>query len=183
MVTREQYEKYKKYTLDCLEMAGIALTEQEKQQVEVADMGLSRIAEIGLNLITYVNTDRCCAKELVLSPWQICPEHRHPPIDGKPGKEETFRCRKGVVYLYTGRQPAPAKGSIHGRIPADLAPYFTVFEETVLNPGEQYTLEEDTLHWFQAGAEGCIVSEFSTHSVDEKDVFTIPMVIREAKVE
>jgi len=183
MVTKEQYEKYRTYTLDCLEQAGIALTEQEKQNVEVADMGLSRIEEIGLNVITYMNTDCCCAKELVLAPWQICPEHRHPPIGGKPGKEETFRCRRGVVYLYVGKEPAPAKGTIHGRIPADLKPYFTVFEEIVLRPGEQYTLTEDTLHWFQAGEEGSIVSEFSTHSVDEKDIFTIPMIVREAKVE
>jgi D-lyxose ketol-isomerase len=182
MVTREQYEKYRKYTLECLEHAGIALTEREKQNVEVADMGLSRLEEIGLNVITYVNTDRCCAKELVLAPWQICPEHRHPPIDQRPGKEETFRCRKGIVYLYIGTKPAPAKGPIHGRIPEDLKPYFTVFEEIVLCPGEQYTLPENTLHWFQAGADGCIVSEFSTHSADEKDVFSIPMVIREAKV-
>jgi hypothetical protein len=32
MVTREQYEKYQKYTLDCLEQAGIALTEQENSR-------------------------------------------------------------------------------------------------------------------------------------------------------
>ena len=50
--------------------------------------------------------------------------------------------------------------------------YFTVFHEICLHPGEQYTLVEDTLHWFQAGEEGCIVSEFSTRSVDEADIFT-----------
>ena len=41
-----------------------------------------------------------------------------------------------------------------------------------LRPGEQYTLAPDTLHWFQAGAEGAVVSEFSTKSIDEADVFT-----------
>lgn len=183
MVTREQYEYYRQYTLQCLQEAGIALTVKEKQNVEVADMGLSRIEEIGLNVVTYVNTDRCCAKELVLSPWQICPEHRHPPVGGKPGKEETFRCRRGVVYLYVGREPAPAKRPILGKIPADLLRYFTVFEEIVLHPGEQYTLPENTLHWFQAGEEGCVVSEFSTHSTDENDIFTIPMIVRKASVE
>ena len=49
---------------------------------------------------------------------------------------------------------------------------FTVFNEIILNPGEQYTLETDTLHWFQAGPDGAIVSEFSSTSTDEADIFT-----------
>jgi len=36
----------------------------------------------------------------------------------------------------------------------------------------RYTLAPDTLHWFQAGAQGAVISEFSTRSVDAKDVFT-----------
>ncbi|MGD1821607.1 MAG: D-lyxose/D-mannose family sugar isomerase [Pleomorphochaeta sp.] len=42
----------------------------------------------------------------------------------------------------------------------------------VLNPGEQYTIYPNTLHWFQAGDEGAVVSEFSTTSYDETDIFT-----------
>ena len=34
--------------------------------------------------------------------------------------------------------------------------------------------QADTLHWFQAGDEGAIVSEFSTRSYDEFDIFTNP---------
>ncbi|MEJ7587447.1 MAG: hypothetical protein WKI04_07790 [Ferruginibacter sp.] len=30
----------------------------------------------------------------------------------------------------------------------------------------------DTLHWFRAGEEGAVVSEFSTRSTDEQDIFT-----------
>lgn len=30
----------------------------------------------GLQLVTYVNTERCCAKEMVLFAGQTCPEHR-----------------------------------------------------------------------------------------------------------
>jgi len=52
----------------------------------------------------------------------------------------------------------------------------------VLNPGEQYTIYPNTLHWFQAGEEGAIVSEFSTKSVDEKDVFTDPSIDRIPKI-
>ncbi len=51
---------------------------------------------------------------------------------------------------------------------------FTVWHEIELNPGDQYTLKPDTKHWFQAGDEGAIVSEFSTRSRDESDIFTDP---------
>jgi D-lyxose ketol-isomerase len=61
---------------------------------------LNELESTGLEIITYVNTDHACAKELVLFPGQTCPEHQLPPIEGEPGKEETFRCRWGEVYLY-----------------------------------------------------------------------------------
>ncbi|HPP76337.1 MAG TPA: D-lyxose/D-mannose family sugar isomerase, partial [Armatimonadota bacterium] len=117
----------------------------------------------------------CCAKELVLFPWQICPEHRHPPIEGQPGKEETFRCRAGQVYLYVPGEPA---ANPKARVPEDRKDYFTVWHEIILNPGEQYTLMPNTLHWFQSGPDGAIVSEFSTKSVDEADIFTDPAIVR-----
>lgn len=183
MIAREQYIEYKEKTLSALLKAGIALTEEEKEQVEVADFGLNRLSEIGLQVITYVNTERCCAKELVLMPGQICPEHRHPEIDGAKGKEETFRCRRGSVYLYVGGFPdSKEKLGIKGRVPEDMKEYFTVYHEICLHPGEQYTLPEDTLHWFQAGEEGCVVSEFSTRSVDEADIFTDIHIDRKPQV-
>ncbi|HLX55746.1 MAG TPA: hypothetical protein VKR83_01855, partial [Ktedonobacteraceae bacterium] len=49
---------------------------------------------------------------------------------------------------------------------------YTVWHEIVLRPGQQHTIPPDTLHWFQAGDEGAIVSEFSTRSRDEFDIFT-----------
>ena len=65
--------------------AGIVLTPNEREGIEIADFGLGRLDEIGLQIVVYVNTDRVCAKELVLFPHQRCPEHRHPPVDGGPG--------------------------------------------------------------------------------------------------
>lgn len=129
--------------------AGIVLTPAERKAIEVADFGLGRLEEIGLQLAVYVNTERVCAKELVLFAGQTCPEHRHPPVEGRPGKEETFRCRRGTVHLHVDGQG-----------------------ELVLRPGDQYTIPPDTLHWFRAGDEGAVVSEFSTQSRDECDVFT-----------
>ena len=50
--------------------------------------------------------------------------------------------------------------------------------EIVLGPGDQWTIPPDTLHWFQAGDDGAVVSEFSTRSRDETDVFTDPRIVR-----
>ncbi len=135
--------------------AGVVLTPAEREAIEVTDFGLGRLEEIGLQLVVYVNTERVCAKELVLFPGQTCPEHRHPAVDGTPGKEETFRCRRGSVLLHV-------KGE----------------DEIMLGAGEQYTIQPDTLHWFQAGPEGAVVSEFSTKSRDELDVFSDPRIVR-----
>lgn len=172
---RSEYEKARKRALEYFEKAHIVLTEEEKKRIEVADFGLGRLEEIGLELLVYVNTDRVCAKELVLFPRQICPEHRHPPVGNDPGKEETFRCRWGKVYLYVPGEPTE---NPKAKVPEDKRKYFTVWHEIELNPGEQYTLPPNTLHWFQAGDEGAIVSEFSTHSTDEYDIFTDPEIKR-----
>lgn len=179
MISKEQYKIYRKKTLEILENAKIALTPKEKENVEIADFGLGNLEKIGLQVVTYVNTQRCCAKELVLMPYQICPEHRHPAIGGKPGKEETFRCRKGEVELYVGGYlDSTYKDNIPEGLDGDLLKYLTVFHKIVLQPGDQYTLPENTLHWFRAGKEGCIVSEFSTRSIDELDIFTDPRIKR-----
>ncbi len=158
-----------------LDRAGIVLTPQEAANIEVADFGLGNLEQTGLEIVVYVNTDRVCAKELVLFPRQTCPEHRHPTVAGEPGKEETFRCRWGRVFLYVPgeRTPNPA-----AKPPAGRERYYTVWHEVVLNPGDQYTLPPNTLHWFQAGDEGAVVSEFSTTSRDESDIFTDPDIRR-----
>ena len=169
MLSRIEYEQIKEETLAYFERCSIKLTDEEVARIEVADFYLNRIREFGLQLIEYINTDRCCAKDLVLLPGQTCPEHLHPPVGTSPGKEETFRCRFGTVYLYV---PGPKVEDPKAVIPKDKLDTFTVWNEIVLNPGEQYTLQPNTLHWFQAGKEGAVVSEFSTKSTDENDIFT-----------
>jgi len=155
--------------------AGIAITDCEKKRIEAADFGLNDPENIGLQLLSYVNTDVVCAKELVLFPGQACPEHRHPPIDGRDGKEETFRCRAGTVYLYVEGEKncEPKKNGLE-----KYAEYLRVGHEIVLCPGEQYTLAPNIRHWFRAGDAGAVVSEFSTRSTDENDIFTDPRIVR-----
>jgi D-lyxose ketol-isomerase len=155
VITRAEQLEAQAYAARELEAAGIVVGEDERERIEVADFGLSRLREVGLQLLVYVNTDRYCAKELVLYPGQTCPEHRHPPFEGMPGKEETFRCRRGQVTLW-----------VDG------------VGELELVPGGQFTIPPDTLHWFRAGPEGAVVTEFSSASRDELDVFSDPAVQR-----
>jgi D-lyxose ketol-isomerase len=173
VLTQHELDNSRARAAGILDAAGIVLTTDERAGIEVADFGLSRIEELGLEVVVYINTDRVCAKELVLFPRQTCPEHRHPPFDGTPGKEETFRCRTGEVYLYVEGEPTAAPSA---RPPDGSA--FTVWHEIVLGPGGQYLIPPDTLHWFQAGDDGAVVSEFSTESRDELDVFTDPRIQR-----
>ncbi|GAC1446118.1 MAG: D-lyxose ketol-isomerase [Chloroflexota bacterium] len=158
-----------------LQTAGIILTPQEQEAIEVADCGLNDLLQEGLQLITYVNNERYCAKELVLFPHQTFPQHRHPPVEGRAGKQETFRCRTGLVYLYVS---GDADGEPHCHPPRESAQWYNVWHEIELNPGEQYTILPDTWHWFQAGSEGAVISEFSSTSTDSADIFLDPRVVR-----
>ena len=175
---RSVFDAQVKTTLAYFERAHIALTEKEKNAIEVADFGLGDVRNVGLQLLVYINTDRVCAKEMVLEPGQTCPEHRHVPTNGAPGKEETFRCRFGKVYLYV-----EGEGKADGiHVPLPHTPV-TVFREIVLEAGEQYTIMPGTLHWFCGGPAGAVVSEFSTHSTDETDVFTDDRIVRAPGIE
>ena len=48
----------------------------------------------------------------------------------------------------------------------------------MLRPGDMYTLPPNAPHWFQVGDKGAIVSEFSSTSTDENDLYTDPRVRR-----
>lgn len=169
MIGREQFQMARRRAHEYLKEAGIVLSSEETSNIEVADFGLGELEQTGLQLVTYVNTARVCAKELVLFPGQTCPEHKHPPVAGEPGKEETFRCRSGTVFLYVEGEPTQEP---HCRPPRGHEGTYTVRHEIKLEPGEQYTIYPNTLHWFQSGPDGAVVSEFSTRSRDEKDIFS-----------
>lgn len=179
MITRQERDEAVREARSYLDRAGIVLTPAEAEQIEVADFGLDDLRRTGLELITYVNTSRCCAKELVLFPGQTCPEHLHPAVNGEPGKEETFRCRQGTVHLYVEGESTP---NPQAAPPPGSEAHYTVMHEITLNPGEQYTILPETRHWFQAGPEGAVVSEFSTRSRDELDIFTDPRIRRAPEV-
>ncbi|MGA9364828.1 MAG: D-lyxose/D-mannose family sugar isomerase [Bacteroidota bacterium] len=162
--------------VEVLKNANIPATPKECENLEVADFGLNDVENVGLELLVYENNDRYCAKELILFPRQMCPEHRHPLLSKENvGKQETFRCRSGEVYLYVeGKKTTRPRA----QVPEKHKRHLTVWHEIILRPGDQYTIKPNTLHWFQAGDQGAIVSEFSSTSVDEADVFTDPNIKR-----
>ena len=155
--------------------SGMIFTDEELETIEFVDFGLGAIEVEGLNLFVYENNERYCGKELALLPYQTCPEHRHPPRKNDLGKRETFRCRKGIVYLYVeGEEPEV----LSCELPENNQATYTVRKEIVLRPGDQYTIEPNIKHWFQAGETGALVTEFSSSSDDASDIFTNPMIQR-----
>ena len=179
MLTAQEVKARQEQAFDLFRKAGIFITSEEKERIEIADFNLDQFEETGLGVLVYVNTDRCCAKELAMWPRQTCPQHRHPSVGDRPGKEETFRCRWGTVYIYVPGEATPEPGA---KNPVVHEQTYNVWHEIVLQPGDQYTLAPDTWHWFQAGDEGAVLSEFSTASTDENDVFTDPEIQRATRI-
>ena len=175
MLTRTEFEDAQARAAAALADAGIVLTEAEQRGIEVADFGLSDLEHYGLELVTYINTERVCAKELVLFPHQNCPEHLHPPFDGTPGKEETFRCRRGRVYLYTEGEPTASRRAVRpgrraARTPSGTRSCSTRATSTRSRPAR--------CTGSRPARTGAVVSEFSTESRDELDIFTDPEIGR-----
>lgn len=175
MLNTKEHKKAQKQAAQFLKKAGIVISQEEEKNIEIVDHGFGNLEHIAVQILVYVNTDRYCAKELIMFSCQIVPQHRHPAVQNEPGKQETFRCRYGTVYLYVSGKPTK---NPKAKLPQERKKYFTVWHEIILNPGEQYTLSPDTWHWFQAGDEGAIVSEFSSKSRDEFDIFQDPDIIR-----
>jgi len=175
MLTPPEVEAARTRALRMLEEAGIALREEEGGRAEVVDFGLSELERTGLQLFTYMNNSRYCAKELVFFPGQTCPEHWHPPVGDDPGKMETLYVRAGLLRAYV---EGPAAGEIHASLPRGSEDYYTVRREIELRAGEQYTIAQGVRHWFQAGPEGAVVLEVSSACRDEYDLFTDPRIVR-----
>lgn len=78
--------------------------------------------------------------------------------------------------------PGEATVPTHALLPQGYEDKVSVWHEVELRPGGQQTIPPNTLHWFQAGPEGAVVSEFSTMNLDEHDVFSDPAVRRLERV-
>lgn len=179
MLTQAEVHAARARAIAVFEAAGVALSKTEQETLEISDFGLGKLEQEGLEQVFYVNTDRYSAAEMVLFPRQTCPQHRHPPRDGGPGKEETFRCRSGFVYLYV---EGDATAQPHCQAPQGSEAAYSVWHEIALGPGDQYTIAPDTWHWFQAGDEGAVISEFASPFADETDIFLDSRIARETVI-
>jgi len=169
MITRAQCESARHRAVGLLRQAGVVAREDELERIEVVDLGLGELEQTGLQILTLVNTCEVGVKVLVLFPNQVFSQHRHPPLGDYAGKEETFRCQWGELYVYMPGEPTPAPKA---HPPEHRKHTYTVWQEMILRPGGQVMSPPNTSHWFQAGPEGAVVWSFSSRATDVQDVFT-----------
>ena len=113
-------------------------------------------------------------------PWQLEPQHRHPPCaaENYPGKTEVLRAQWGELYHYW---EGPPTGDPRAKAPEDCQPYLTVWNETVMRPGDQLVVRPNTWHWFQAGPQGAVVWTISSKVTDAADQWTDSRIIRQTQ--
>jgi D-lyxose ketol-isomerase len=178
MLMKQQQQQARRQAGEMIRRAGIHVTDQEAEGIEVVDFGLSRLEKEGVQVLTLLQTERISVKVLALFPNQTEPEHWHPPVAGDPGKEETVRVISGTLYFYspgenTFKEGFLVKGKEH---------CYTMRHELVMRPGDQITLAPGVKHWFQARDEGVVMYSFSTIARDALDQFTDKDVVRITKI-
>jgi D-lyxose ketol-isomerase len=178
MLMKQQQQQARRQAGAMIGRAGIHVTDQEAEGIEVVDFGLSRLEKEGVQVLTLVQTERISVKVLALFPNQTEPEHWHPPVAGDPGKEETVRVISGTLYFYipgenTFKEGFLVKGKEH---------CYTMRHEIVMRPGDQITLSPGVKHWFQAQDEGVVMYSFSTIARDALDQFTDKDIVRITKI-
>jgi D-lyxose ketol-isomerase len=178
MITKAQQRNAQMRAAEMIRAAGIHITDQEAQSIEVVDFGLSNLEKEGVQVLTLVQTERISIKVLVLFPNQTEPEHWHPPVGDDPGKEETIRVISGTVYFYIPGEDTFKKGFIV----ASKEDFYSMRNESVMQSCDQITLQPGEKHWFQAKAEGAVMYSFSTIARDALDQFTDPNIKRTPKI-
>jgi len=77
-----------------------------KKRIEIADFALGQFEQTGLGVLVYVNTERCCAKELAMWPRQTCPEHLHPSVGDGRARRRLFGA-VGAKCFFTSKGKNP----------------------------------------------------------------------------
>lgn len=179
MITRRQQQEAQDRAAGMIRDSGLGIAAGDQRKIEVVDFGLSNLDKEGVQVLTWVQTERISVKVLVLFPRQTEPEHWHPPVGNDPGKEETIRVVSGTVYFYKpGENTFEAGFLVKGK-----EGYYTMRHEIVMKPGDQVTLKPGEKHWFQARDEGAVMFSFSTIARDALDQFTDPDIVRITKIE
>jgi len=178
LITVKQQKAAQKQAAEMIRQAGITITDEEADSIEVVDFGLNNLAKEGVQVLTLVQTDRISVKVLAMLPNQTEPEHWHPPVDDDPGKEETIRVIAGTVYFYVAGEDTLEEGFIvEGKDDC-----YIMRKEIVMKPGDQLTLAPGEKHWFQAREGGAVMYSFSSVARDVLDQFTDPDIVRVTKI-
>lgn len=178
MITREAYLDARDRAAKMMRAAGCVISEEEIEQMDVADFGLSNLANEGAQILSLCDTDKIAVRVIAQFPWQTEPEHWHIGFDGYEGKQETLRVISGELYLYLPGEDTLSKG----RIPEGKEAYYTSRREIVLKPTDTITMPPGEKHWFQAGPDGAVFYTMSTLAVDAMDPFTDPHMVRKTVI-
>ena len=177
-MTKTEYQTAKKKAAAMILNSGIQISEKEIVAIEVVDFGLGNLKKEGAQILTLLQTERISVKIIALFPDQTEPEHWHPQVGDDPGKEETIRVVKGILYLYM-----PGANTLkEGQLPESKDKVYTCRNELVMQENDQITLSPGTKHWFKAGNEGAVIYSYSTIARDDLDKFTDAKVIRISKI-
>lgn len=181
MISRRELSEAVAWAWQTAKSAGVALRDEEAARIEVADFGLSRLSEVGAQILTLEATAWVSVKLIILRPWQLLPQHRHPPCaaEAYPGKTEILRGQWGELYHYW---PGDAAAEPKARPSAADRPHLTVWNERVLRPADQLVVEPNTWHWFQAGGAGAVVWSFSSKVTDAADRWVDPNIVRQTQL-
>lgn len=98
MATDAEYEAARERTVEMLSEAGVALTDEERGDVEIVDYGFDDLETVGTEIVVYVNNDRYCAKDVF----------NDPKSTGWP--EATERIERTRPYAGRTRTPAVSPG-------------------------------------------------------------------------
>lgn len=115
MISKEELTRAQQRAIEYYDKSQIVLTSEEKRNIEVADFGLGELEMIGLAVVVYVNTQRYCAKEIVMFSRQTCPEHKHPTVNGIPGNSTLLNrihftgSRVGIRVRFYQSSPLPVQ--------------------------------------------------------------------------
>jgi D-lyxose ketol-isomerase len=178
VITRSQLKEQQQKAFNLFKTAGLHLTEEERDRIEVADFGLGAPDSEGAQIFTFVQTNRYAAKIIGLLPGQTLPEHWHPPVGEDPGKQETVRVAWGRLYFCADGPDTLKEGRI---IPGKQAVY-TARCESVFDPGATRTFQPGEKHWFQGGPGGVVFYSFSSVVRDALDGFSDPAIQRSTRI-
>jgi D-lyxose ketol-isomerase len=166
----KQQEQIRTSALDYFDKAGIALSKDERsREIKIFNYDTVDFYEMGIVIVTFINTKRYCGRFILFFPGQSAGEHWHPDVGVNKGKEETLRVLYGQAFAYGEGEPTK---NMKAKIPEGREKYFTSRHETILNPGDQYTVGLNEKHWWQAGPEGVITLEVSSTARDKYDLYT-----------